>query len=208
MSSIIALIMVVLVVTAKAVIGFDIAPKEDFSKRAVELPFNVKVSSGNCLSLNTEPDDSLVVDELWQAVKLTSNATCFSIILSQLITVIPGLTGRFWYNYTTGDVVDLLDLIVYVQVPQSGLYLVSSQESDTEAITASTVTFVFAVLKVSSKTLLAAFCPVQSNDLGSITVIFTNVRNNPEIAEFEQYARDSGIVLTNFTDVDDLCLTV
>ncbi|GAB6022727.1 hypothetical protein CHUAL_006823 [Chamberlinius hualienensis] len=200
MSSIIALIMVVLVVTANAVIGFDIAPKEDFSKRAVDLPFELNISSGNCLSLNTEPDASLVLEKQWEAIKLTSDSFCLSIYLTPLSKYVSGITGTFWYNFTTSDEVDSLQDLYYFQLPQTGVYLVSSQKSLTEPITASTTTFVFTVLKVSSNTLLAVICPVQSNELGNFTAIFTTVRDNSEIAEFEQYARDSGVDLTNFKE--------
>ncbi|GAB6022722.1 hypothetical protein CHUAL_006818 [Chamberlinius hualienensis] len=205
MSSVIAL-MVVLVATANAVIGFDIAPKEDFSKRAVDLPFELNISSGNCLSLNTEPDDSLVVDKLWKAVKLTANSTCLYIGLRTLPNDIPGLTGTAEYTIITSEKDEIQRDRLYVQVPQSGLYLVSSQESQTEPITADSVTFVFTVLKVSYRTLLAVICPVQSTEFRSIAVIFTSVRNNPEIAEFEQYARDSGVDLTNLRELDPRCL--
>ncbi|GAB6022724.1 hypothetical protein CHUAL_006820 [Chamberlinius hualienensis] len=205
MSSVITLIMVVLVATANAIF-LDVGPREDFSKRAVELPFNVKVSSGNCLTLNNEPDGSLVVDKLWQAVKLTSDHSCFSLDLRLLFTYVPGLTGVLQYNASTSDGVDALEDMVYLHVPQTGVYLVSSQKSETKPITASTVTFVLTVLKVSYRTLLAVICPVQSNELGSITAIYSTVKNNPEIAEFEQYARDSGVDLTNLTETSDLCL--
>ncbi|GAB6022728.1 hypothetical protein CHUAL_006824 [Chamberlinius hualienensis] len=205
MSSVITLIMVVLVATANAIL-LNVGPREDFSKRAVDLPFNIKVSSGNCLSLDTEPDDFLVVDKLWKAVKLTANSTCLYIGLRTLPNDIPGLTGTFEYIAITAEKDEIQRDLVYVQVPQSGLYVVSSQESQTKPITASTATFVFTVLKVSYRTLLAVICPIQSYGYGSITAIFTSVRNNPEIAEFEQYARDSGVDLTNLRELDPRCL--
>ncbi|GAB6022723.1 hypothetical protein CHUAL_006819 [Chamberlinius hualienensis] len=197
--------MVVLVATANAIL-LDVITKDDFSKRAVDLPFELNISSGNCLSLNTEPDDSLLVDKLWKAVKLTANFTCLYIGLRTLPNDIPGFTGTFEYYAITAGNDEVQQDYLYLQVPQSGIYLISSQESQTKPLTAPTVTFVLTVLKISYRTLLAVICPVQSYGYGSIAVIFTTEQDNPEIAEFEQYARDSGVDLTDLRELDSVCL--
>ncbi|GAB6022726.1 hypothetical protein CHUAL_006822 [Chamberlinius hualienensis] len=70
----------------------------------------------------------------------------------------------------------------------------------------SVITLIMVVLVATANAILLDVITKEDFSKRAVAVIFTTEQDNPEIAEFEQYARDSGVDLTNLRELDPRCL--